>query len=149
MAATCGGFQFVMPLLGWYCGLAALDYIANYDHWLAFVLLCLVGGNMIRGSMRPEDKTLPFADPTLSLALFWVGAATSIDAAAVGTGFSAIGSSPLHLAVCAGLFTAQLSFLGVKIGGRVGELLGRKMELLGGVCLCVIGAGILMEHLNA
>jgi putative Mn2+ efflux pump MntP len=137
-----------MPLAGWYCGVIALDRIADYDHWLAFALLCLVGGNMIRGSLQPEGEALSSADPTLSLALLWMGAATSIDAVAVGVSFSAVSASPVRLAVYAGLLTAQLCFLGVKIGRRVGGLLGRRMELLGGVCLCAIGVAILAEHLH-
>ncbi len=147
VAAACGGFQFLMPLAGWLLGAGVLVYIARYDHWVACVLLCIVGGNMIRESFAEEDACSP-SDPSCGTPLLTVAVATSIDALAVGIGFAAVRAPVLSLAVSAGIITAGSCFAGVLLGGRAGGRLGRKMARVGGVVLCLIGLNILRAHLS-
>ena len=149
VGAACGAFQFVMPLAGWWLGSRFLESISGYDHWVAFGLLLLVGGNMIRESFSEEDPTCPSSDPSCGAALLLVAVATSIDALAVGIGFAAIGAPILPLSSSAGIITALLSFAGVLAGFRTALFLGRKAEFAGGVVLCLIGANILRMHLGA
>jgi putative Mn2+ efflux pump MntP len=147
VAGACGGFQFAMPLAGWFLGSRFLVFISDYDHWVAFGLLALVGGNMIRESFRPEDPTCPASDPSCGVALLTVAVATSIDALAVGVSFAAVGAPVMVLASWSGAITAFACFGGVMAGFRVGQLLGRKVEFAGGLVLCLIGANILRVHL--
>lgn len=147
VAGACGGFQFVMPLAGWFLGSRFLAVISGYDHWVAFGLLVLVGVNMIRGSLAAEDPDCPAVDPSCGAALLTVALATSIDALAVGVSFAAVGAPVMVLASWAGLITALVCFIGVLAGFRAGQMLGKRMELAGGVVLCIIGANILRCHL--
>lgn len=147
VAMACGGFQFAMPLAGWFLGSRFLECISGYDHWVAFGLLFLVGGNMIRESFVPEAETCPSSDPSCGLALLMVAVATSIDALAVGISFAAMGAPVMVLAFSSGAITALFCFAGVFAGFRVGQHLGRKMEFAGGTVLCLIGANILRAHL--
>ena len=149
VAVACGGFQFVMPLAGWLLGTTFLGLISGYDHWVAFALLLIVGGNMIRESFGTEDPTCTPTDPSCGVPLLTVALATSIDALAVGIIFAAVNASVLVLAVAAGLITAVLCFCGVLAGGRVGGYLGKRVEFAGGLVLCLIGLNILRAHLLA
>ncbi len=148
VAGACGGFQFAMPLAGWFLGSRFLVFISGYDHWVAFGLLALVGGNMIRESFKPEDPACPPSDPSCGIALLTVAVATSIDALAVGVSFAAVGAPVMVLASWSGAITAFACFGGVLAGFRVGQLLGRKVEFAGGLVLCLIGANILRVHLR-
>ena len=147
VAGACGGCQFAMPLAGWLLGSRFIASISGYDHWVAFGLLALVGGNMIRESFVPEDDTCPPSDPSCGLALLTVALATSIDALAVGVSFAAVGAPVMVLASWSGAITALVCFGGVLAGFRVGQLLGRKVEFAGGLVLCLIGVNILRVHL--
>jgi putative Mn2+ efflux pump MntP len=146
MGAACGIFQFFMPLLGWLLGAYSVDHIASFDHWVGFGLLALVGGNMIRGSFAPPE-TRDAADPTQSAAFLYLALATSIDALAVGVSFAMLNKPVFLLATIAGLATAALCFAGVHAGRLVGYKLGKRMELVGGTLLCMIGLNILRTHL--
>jgi putative Mn2+ efflux pump MntP len=143
VSAACGGFQFAMPLVGWWLGSSFLDVVSGYDHWVAFALLLLVGGNMIRESFSVEDEGCPPSDPSCGLPLLTVAVATSIDALAVGVSFAAVGAPVMILASSAGAITAVFCFAGVTIGLRTADFLGRKAEFAGGLVLCLIGANIL------
>ncbi|MGI6783558.1 MAG: manganese efflux pump MntP family protein [Aminivibrio sp.] len=147
VAGACGGFQFFMPLAGPLMGGRLLALLSGYDQWVAFGLLVLVGGNMIRESFAPEDPDCPVSDPSLGLALLGVALATSIDALAVGFSFAAVGAPVLPLAAWAGGITALACFAGVLAGFRAGCLLGKKLEFAGGLALCLIGANILRTGL--
>jgi|LSQX01.1.fsa_nt_gb putative Mn2+ efflux pump MntP len=147
VAGACGGFQFAMPLAGWFLGTRFLASISEYDHWVAFALLILVGGNMIRESFAPGDDTCPPSDPSCGLALLTIAVATSIDALAVGVSFAAVGAPVMVLASWSGAITAFVCFGGVLAGFRVGQFLGKKVEFAGGLVLCLIGANILRTHL--
>jgi len=147
IAAFFGGFQALMPVLGWLCGKGLRSLITGIDHWVAFVLLAAVGGRMIYESFpKPDPK--PAADPRNLLVLFMLAIATSIDALAVGIGLSFIKVAIIRPALIIGAVTFGLSFLGVYIGEKVGRLLNRRVELAGGLILILIGIKILIEHLR-
>ena len=145
-----GVFQALMPLLGFALATRFSELIAAYDHWIAFVLLSLIGGNMVVGSFRKEESSPPQGSDfmlrprrMLPLAL-----ATSIDALAVGVSFAFLRVSVLPAAVLIGLTTFALSLIGVLVGKRFGARFQSKAELLGGAALILIGLKILLEHLG-
>ena len=146
VSCACGSFQFLMPLLGWFLGAYAINFIAAFDHWVAFGLLALVGGNMIFGSFGSDSKECT-SDQTQGRALFCLALATSIDALAVGTSFSIAGRPSMVLALGAGVITAALCYSGVIFGRFAGSRIGKRVELIGGIVLTLIGLNILREHL--
>ncbi len=147
MGGACGLFQFLMPLGGWAAGEWSAGLMAALDHWLAFGLLAFVGGGMIRSALGPSNHPCE-GDATASpRALFSLALATSIDAFVVGAGFALVKKPVLDLALLAGVFTALTCVLGVCIGRFVGCRFGRRVELIGGVLLILIGLNILLTHL--
>jgi putative Mn2+ efflux pump MntP len=134
-----------MPFAGWFLGTYSLEYIASFDHWVAFGLLILVGGNMIRSSFAPEE--VRDAAPMSLGMLLYLALATSIDALAVGASFAMVNKPVFWLAAVAGVATAALCFGGVQAGRWVGCKLGKRVELMGGALLCLIGFNILRTHL--
>ena len=147
MALFFGGFQALMPLLGSLAGLGLRDYIAAYDHWIAFGLLGFIGGKMIYEAFKMEaaEKNL---DPSNLLILLTLSVATSIDALAVGFTLSLLVSSLAVAVAGIGLITFGLSYAGVAIGKRFGHFFESKIEILGGIILIGIGLKILIEHLS-
>jgi putative Mn2+ efflux pump MntP len=145
VGAACGAFQFFMPFAGWFLGTYSLEYIASFDHWAAFGLLALVGGNMIRSSFSPEE--VRDSAPMSVATLLYLALATSIDALAVGASFAMVDKPVSWLAVVAGLATGALCFAGVQVGRLAGCKLGKRAELVGGALLCSIGLNILRTHL--
>ena len=143
-----GGFQALMPVLGWLGGIGLTTLIAPYDHWLAFALLAFIGGNMIRESMRPEACELQ-TDATSVPRLLVMGVATSIDALAVGLSFAFLQVSIVVPVLAIGTITAALSFMGVYLGRTCGQLLQSKVQVVGGLILIAIGLRIVIEHLSA
>jgi putative Mn2+ efflux pump MntP len=146
MALACGAFQFIMPLAGGVLGTYSLEYISSFDHWTAFALLTLVGGNMIRESFGEEKREFR-AGGAGGKNILYLALATSIDALAVGVGFSVVQKPILRLAAAAGIVTALLCFAGVKAGRLTGHRLGRRASLAGGLALILIGLNILRLHL--
>lgn len=147
IAAFFGAFQALMPVLGWLGGTGLRGLITGMDHWVAFVLLAAVGGRMIYESFpKPDPK--PAADPRQVPVLLMLAVATSIDALAVGIGLSFIKVAIIRPALIIGAVTFGFSFLGVYIGKKVGRLLGRRVELAGGLILILIGIRILISHLS-
>ncbi len=143
-----GGFQAAMPLLGFLLGIQFRDLIVNVDHWIAFVLLALIGANMLRESFSKEEDALncDFCPKTmLPLAI-----ATSIDALAVGVTFAVmdIGSGVFTAVLLIGVITFVLSAVGVKIGNVFGRKYKSKAEAVGGIVLILMGAKILLEDLG-
>ena len=141
-----GIFQAVMPLIGYLLGSTFAELISSVDHWVAFVLLGLIGGNMVRESLDREgehcDPSLRFRDMSV-LAL-----ATSIDALAVGVTFAFLRVDLLPAVSFIGIITFTLSALGVQIGHVFGAKFKSKAELLGGIVLILMGLKILLEHLG-
>jgi len=148
MALFFGGFQAVMPVLGFLAGLSLRDYISAYDHWIAFGLLVFVGGKMIYESLQFEaaEKNL---DPSNLLVLLALSVATSIDALAIGITLSMLTAGIVAAAAIIGLVTFTLSYAGILIGKRFGHFFESKIEILGGVILIAIGLKILIQHLTA
>ncbi len=146
---TFGLFQGIMPLIGLCLGLNFLSYIEAIDHWIAFILLAGIGGNMIRGALK-KDEEQEDGNPYTVKNLLLQGIATSIDALAVGVGFSTELSGNADCLLTAAIIavtTAVISTAGVYIGRFFGGLLKQKAEILGGVILVGIGLKILIEHL--
>ena len=140
-----GGFQFLMPVLGWLLGYRFESLIAAVDHWIAFALLALIGGNMIKES-RDQDEELSddFGFQTMLL----LAVATSIDALAVGITFAFLSVKILPAAGTIGVTTFLLSVVGIYIGRAFGARWRSRAELAGGVILVLIGLKILLEHLG-
>ena len=140
-----GGFQALMPVLGWLLGSAFAQYVAALDHWIAFVLLALIGANMIREALKKEEETLN--DSFSVKVMLPLAVATSIDALAVGVTFAFLSVSIVPAILLIGVTTFALSAAGVKIGNVFGAKYKSKAELAGGIALILIGTKILIEHL--
>lgn len=148
MAWHFGFFQSLMTLLGWLAGFSVRHWIENVDHWLAFGLLLLVGGKMIRDAVNSGEKNPSFrSDPTCGGTLILLSVATSIDALAVGLSLAMMGTAILVPALVIGLVAAALTAIGMVLGRRIGVYWGKKAELLGGGVLIAIGLLILYEHM--
>jgi len=141
-----GAFQAFMPLIGALAGLSLKEYIANYDHWVAFGLLSAVGGKMIYESFKIKPAKENF-DPSNIFILLVLSVATSIDALIVGITLPLITSSIAVAVIIIGLVTFALSYLGVFIGKKFGHFFESKIEALGGLVLIALGLKILIEHL--
>ena len=146
VGAWFGAFQALMPAIGWLLGSAFADLIRSVDHWIAFVLLALIGGNMIREALSREEED---ADPSLApVTMLLLAVATSIDALAVGVTFAFLGVDILPAVTLIGICTFLLSAAGVKLGNVFGSRYKSGAELAGGIVLVLIGAKILLEHLG-
>ena len=143
-----GLFQALMPLLGWLGGMELRGFIGGLGHWIAFVLLVVIGVKMIYESVKIEliEKK---ADPLNIYILFMLSIATSIDALAAGLSFAMVKVFIVMPALLIGLVTFLMSFGGVWIGHKCGHLFEKKIGILGGVLLIAIGGKILIEHLLA
>ena len=147
MAAVFGLFQALMPAIGYGAGAFFRDAIEAYDHWVAFGLLALVGGHMIKESFETGEERLP-GDPFSPKRLLLLGFATSIDALAVGLTLALI-ELPLALSVSViGFVTFALCLPAVHMGARLGSRLAHRAEFVGGLVLVAIGANILYQHLH-
>ena len=140
-----GGFQGLMPLIGWLLGVRFQNMIVSVDHWIAFVLLGLIGINMIKES-RGEDEELD--DSFTPKAMLPMAVATSIDALAVGVTFAFLQVSIGAAVLLIGVTTFILSGIGVRVGAVFGSRFRIKAELAGGVILILMGTKILLEHLG-
>lgn len=140
-----GGFQAGMPLLGYYLGYHFKDAIISLDHWVAFILLCVIGINMIKEALSPCAETL---DPSVDVKSMTILAiATSIDALAIGITFAFLQVQLIPAVSFIGIITFFLSIAGVKAGNVFGIRYKAKAELAGGLILILIGGKILIEHL--
>ena len=142
-----GFFQFLMPIVGYLAGLTVQKWLAPYDHWLALILLSLIGSKMIYESFR-NDPTPTKTDPTRGLSLIVLSVATSIDALAVGLSMAFLSAEIWLAAVIIGIVAAAMTIIGMFLGRRLGKLFSRKMELIGGLILIAIGIKIVIEHLT-
>lgn len=141
-----GFFQALMPTIGYLVGFRFQDKITSLDHWIAFVLLALIGANMIREAFSKEEETS--SDSLAFREMLLLAVATSIDALAVGVTFAFLPDIPIIPAVSfIGIITFLLSAAGMKIGNVFGIRYKSKAELAGGVILVLIGSKILIEHL--
>jgi len=141
-----GGFQALMPLIGYYLGISFADLVTKVDHWIAFGLLLLIGGNMIREALKGEDDK-PVDSSFAFRTMLVLAIATSIDALALGISFAFLGTNLWRSILIIGLTTAAFSAVGLLIGKKVGSRFHAGAEILGGVILIAIGIKILVEHL--
>ena len=146
MAFFFGGFQAFMPLVGFLAGLSVREYIAGFDHWVAFGLLAAVWGKMIYESFKIKQVEKNY-DPSNTLILLVLSVATSIDALVMGITLSVLHVSIIGAAIIIGLVTFLLSYLGIFIGKRFGHFFENKIEAVGGLVLLGLGVKILLEHL--
>ena len=135
-----GGFQALMPLIGYYLGRFFTDAITEYDHWIAFILLVIIGGKMVKESFDKEEQ--------MDGSMFLLAVATSIDALAVGVTFAFLKVSIIPAVSFIGVVTFACSAVGVKIGSIFGTKYRSRAELCGGIILILIGAKILLEGLG-
>lgn len=142
-----GLFQFLMPVVGWMLGASVAPYIASSDHWVAFGLLALVGGRMVRAAATDEDPG-PARDPSRGTTLIILSIATSIDALAIGLTLAMLGTGIWYASLVIGVVTGCLSLAAVLLGKRVGKAVGKRMEMVGGLALIAIGLRILAQHLS-
>lgn len=146
-----GAFQAFMPVIGWHVGRFFADLIKNYDHWIAFSLLAYIGARMIIEGLKKDagdDICCDLDDHVLDLKrLFVLSVATSIDALAVGLSLSLLGYSIMTPAAIIGITTFIFSYIGVKMGCRLHKVLGKRVEVFGGLVLVAIGVKIIIEHM--
>ena len=145
-----GGFQGLMPLIGFFLGTIFADAIEAIDHWVAFVLLALIGLNMLKEAMEKSCDCCDTNGADLSVKnMFVMAVATSIDALAVGISLAMAGNVNIVAAVLLiGIVTFLLSGVGVKVGNIFGSRFEKKAQMLGGVILILLGTKILLEHLG-
>lgn len=146
-----GGFQALMPFIGWMLGSQFADRIQQYDHWIAFILLVLIGGNMIREALSGDEEDAAQAETDLRLdhkKLFLMAIATSIDALAIGVTFAFLETAILPAIGIIGCTTFCISVAGVAVGCWFGTRYKKRAEITGGAILVLLGIKILLEHLG-
>ncbi|MFD4837434.1 manganese efflux pump MntP [Achromobacter sp. NPDC058515] len=147
--AIFGVIEAITPVIGWGLGSVAAKYVEDWDHWIAFCMLCILGLMMIRNAFKTADED---AAPVTRHS-FWLlaatGFATSIDAMAVGVSLAFIDNNIAVTAIAIGLATTTMVTIGVMLGRVLGDIAGKRAEILGGLALIGIGSTILYEHLTA
>ncbi|MBR2834265.1 MAG: manganese efflux pump [Coriobacteriales bacterium] len=144
-----GGFQALMPVIGWFLGSTFARFVEPIDHWIAFGLLAFIGGKMIYDAINEEEDAPVEKDQKLDMKeLVLLAIATSIDALAVGISFSLLNVNIVTSAIIIGITTFILSCIGVAVGNRFGAKFEKGAQITGGVVLIIIGLKILLEHLG-
>jgi putative Mn2+ efflux pump MntP len=140
-----GLFQFLMPVTGWLAGLSVERYLFGQSHWLAFGLLSVIGGKMIYEALKGSGAERAVSDPTRGISLVVLSLATSMDALAAGLSLGVLRVRIWYPAVVIGIVACLLTAVGMHLGAPLGNRLGRKMEILGGLVLIGIGFKILFR----
>ena len=148
LAFHLGFFQFLMPVLGWYIGFSFVHLISSVDHWIAFGLLIFIGGRMIWAGFR-DDAAAYETNPSRGFVLVMLSVATSIDALAVGLSLAMLGIPIWYPSIVIGVVTAAISLAGIPLGVKLGNLVGKRIGIIGGLILTFIGVRILITHLLA
>ena len=143
-----GGFQALMPMIGYFIGTRFSSMIQSVDHWVAFILLALIGINMVRESFAKDDEEAESGSLAFKTMLM-MAVATSIDALAVGISFAFLSVNIVSAALMIGCTTCAISMAGVKVGSVFGTRYKAKAELIGGIILILLGLKILLEHTGA
>lgn len=139
-----GGFQALMPLVGYFLGVSFADFVSSIDHWIAFILLGIIGGNMLKESFHKDECRV---DPDFSFkTMLAMAVATSIDALAIGVSLAFLKVNIWHAILLIGLTTGVFSALGILIGNMFGTRYKSKAEFAGGFILVAMGVKILLEH---
>lgn len=142
-----GLFQFLMPILGWFAGRQIIDIIKDYDHWIAFAVLCLLGWKMLLDSRKFQTK-LVVDDITRGWKLIGLSVATSLDALAVGFSISFLGRQIFAISIVIGFVASCMTLLGIFLGERLSFHLERWAGSIAGVILILIGMQIVLHHLE-
>lgn len=144
-----GGFQALMPLIGWFVGSHFQKYIVSIDHWIAFGLLVFIGAQMIYESFKEEDEESVDGNDLKIKQLFVMAIATSIDALAIGVTFALLPGVNIWISIALiGVITFIISFAGVGIGFKFGNKYEKRAQIAGGIILILLGVKILLEHLG-
>jgi manganese efflux pump family protein len=138
-----GLFQGLFPILGWFLGMGLLVFIQAISHWVGFLLLMIVGGRMVKSGMD-TDASAHQQDPSRGMTMVLLSVAVSIDALAVGLSFAMLKVNIWYPSIIIGVVTAGMSVLAIRIGRHLGALLGKRMEIFGGLVLIGIGIRILL-----
>jgi putative Mn2+ efflux pump MntP len=147
LSAAFGLFQFVMPILGWLLGKTVVSYIEDYDHWIAFALLVIVGLHMIKEYFDRDEKERT-KDPTKGWSLLILSVATSIDALAVGVSFAFFDVNIYYASAVIGIVCFIITALGMIFGKALSRIFGRKAVLIGAIVLIGIVIKIVIEHMT-
>ncbi len=142
-----GLFQALMPVLGWLAGRTVVEFIADYDHWVAFTLLVIVSGRMFWKSFRPERSQDKEVDITKGFLLLTLSIATSIDALAVGLSFAFLKVNIALASPTIGAIAFIVTMIGFILGKRVSKVIDKRAEALGGIILLAIAFRILLSHI--
>jgi manganese efflux pump family protein len=142
-----GLFQFLMPLLGWLAGKSIVEFVSNFDHWIACIILTIIGVNMIRESFNDNNEGI-IKDITKGMSLISLSVATSIDALAIGFSIGVIGGEILFPSIIIGIVAAGMTLIGIKFGEKLSAKFGKRVSILGGIALILIGAQIVLNHLG-
>ncbi|MFA6571834.1 MAG: manganese efflux pump MntP family protein [Bacteroidota bacterium] len=142
-----GLFQFLMPLIGWLAGSEIVRFIDKYDHWIAFLILGVIGGKMIETGIKKKDESVS-KDISKGAAMVTLSVATSIDALAVGFSLGILESQIIFPSIIIGIVAAGMTLLGIFIGEKLKSRLGDKISIAGGVVLILIGLHIVLSHLH-
>lgn len=149
MALYFGGFQFGMPVMGWYAGEKVVRFMSGLDHWIAFGLLFGIGGKMLYEAFHLSDEEKACRpDQTRGARLLLLSVATSIDALAVGLSLGVIKTGILYPASVIGAVCFVMTIVGARLGPLAGKAVGKRAELLGGLILIGIGLRVLYDHLH-
>lgn len=143
-----GAVEAATPVIGWLLGNAAKSFIADWDHWLAFILLGALGIKMIRESFSQDENGQPAANTNHWLMTIITAFATSIDSMVVGVGLAFMDVNITLAALAIGLATTVMTAIGLTMGHRLGKAVGKRAELFGGSVLVLIGTLTLVSHLN-
>ncbi|MCP4583651.1 MAG: manganese efflux pump [candidate division Zixibacteria bacterium] len=141
-----GLFQFMMPVIGWYLGSRIEHLMKDYDHWIAFGLLFIIGAKMIYESIAKSDDDKRLNDPTRKWSLIILSVATSIDALAVGLSIALLGIEVWSASIIIGIVACVMTAIGMVFGRKLGAIFGKRMEFIGGIILIGIGIKIVIEH---
>jgi len=147
VALSFGFFQGAMPLLGWLAGRTVVDFIADYDHWLAFVLLAIVSSRMFWEAFHSKGEKEKVIDVSRGLLLLTLSIATSIDALAVGLSFAFLEVNITLASLIIGVIALISTIIGFAVGKKSGKLIGKRAEAIGAVILLIIAFRILLRHI--
>ncbi|MCA1323679.1 manganese efflux pump MntP [Herbaspirillum sp. alder98] len=144
-----GVIEAITPIIGWLIGSIATEWVAAWDHWIAFTLLLVLGVSMVReGLSKADDDEAAPAQNQSVIKLALTAVATSIDAMAVGVGLAFIDVSIVEASLLIGLATTVMVTIGILLGRALGGLIGKRAEIIGGIVLIGVGVAILYEHLG-
>jgi len=147
LSSAFGVFQALMCIIGWLAGQTVVNFIADYDHWVAFGLLAFIGGRMLWEAFHDQEEHEKNADITRGLLLLTVSIATSIDSLAVGLSFAFLHVNIWLASLIIGIVAFSVTAVAFSLGRKAGEFIGKRAEAIGGVILILIGLRILIEHL--